>query len=176
MELDRSLLSRNLRLSDLPDEVKTLYDAARPSLLSGDYGSGFFVGCSAKANGSILRGFNSELHGYNDAVHAEEAMISHLRAGSRGPLSPLEAVLVTSNSRSPISPCGACRDWLASYAPDRDMPVFLSNCEGDVIPATMRLLLPGVDDLLRCGRASEVPDEDPLTRFARDQALKAGVG
>lgn len=180
MDIDPTLIARSACISDLPDDVKRLWDAAQPVIGADGFGSGFFVGCSAIARREVFHGFNSELKGYNEAVHAEEAMISNLRSvhfkEGLSVLSPLEVVLVTAKCDAPISPCGSCRDWLVSYAKSRDTPVYLSNTSGEVIPVTLRLLLPDADDLLRCGRAREVPGDDPMISYARESAAKAGVG
>jgi homotetrameric cytidine deaminase len=77
------------------------------------------------ADGRIITGINVENASYGLSVCAERnaiaaAVLAGLKPGS------LRALAVAADSDAPVSPCGACRQVLAEFAPP-DMPVLLHN-------------------------------------------------
>lgn len=52
------------------------------------------------------------------------------------------ALAVVADTEGPVSPCGACRQVIAEFC-DKDMPVYLTNLNGDVQETTVGTLLPG---------------------------------
>lgn len=81
--------------------------------------SGFHVGAAiVMSDGEIFAGCNVESASYGLTLCAERSGLSAAIAarGSLGP-SSVEAVVITTESDSPTPPCGACRQWLAEFAP-----------------------------------------------------------
>ncbi len=81
--------------------------------------SGFHVGAAiVMSDGEIFVGCNVESASYGLTLCAERSGLSAAIAarGSLGP-SSVSAVVITTESDSPTPPCGACRQWLAEFAP-----------------------------------------------------------
>jgi cytidine deaminase len=51
-----------------------------------------------------------------------------------------EALAVVADSREPVTPCGACRQVLAEFAPS--LPVCSANLQGAVFESSIAVLLP----------------------------------
>lgn len=88
-------------------------------------------------NGTIVRGCNVENLSYGLTICAERnAVATAVAAGGRRFL----AVAIVSDSRDPISPCGACRQFLAEFG--TDTVVVSENCAGFRFTSTLAELLP----------------------------------
>lgn len=86
-------------------------------------------------DGTIFTGVNVENSSIGLSMCAERsAMVSAVSAGYRS----FAAIAITSNRKDPISPCGACRQFMAEFG---DFEVFLVG-EGKTINTTVFELLP----------------------------------
>lgn len=109
--------------------------------------SKFKVGAALKTKeGVIFHGCNIENAAYSMCNCAERtALFSAYATGVR----EFELLVVVADSPRPVPPCGACRQVLNELCP-ADMPVILTNMDGDRLESTVKDLLPGafsVDDL-----------------------------
>ncbi len=100
--------------------------------------SGFKVGAALLAkNGEIYTGCNVENASYGLTSCAERnAVFKAVCAGIR----EFERMALVTDSAPPASPCGACRQVLAEFAPD--MIVIMANTQGEKRVTTVRDLLP----------------------------------
>ncbi len=102
--------------------------------------SNFAVGAALiDENGTIYEGCNIENSSYGLSNCAERTAI--FKAVSEG-VKNFKALVVTGDTKGPISPCGACRQVIAEFC-DQTMPVYLTNLQGDVFETTVEGLLPG---------------------------------
>lgn len=102
--------------------------------------SNFQVGAALlTADGKVYHGCNIENAGYSMTNCAERtAMFKAVSEGDK----TFTALAVVADTKGPVSPCGACRQVIAEFcAPD--MPVYLTNLNGDVQETTVSELLPG---------------------------------
>jgi cytidine deaminase len=102
--------------------------------------SKFKVGAALlTADGKVYNGCNIENASYPMTNCAERtAMFKAISEGD----SSFSALAVVADTEGPVSPCGACRQVIAEFcAPD--MPVYLTNLNGDVQETTVSELLPG---------------------------------
>ncbi|WKA52538.1 cytidine deaminase [Planococcus liqunii] len=102
--------------------------------------SKFKVGAALlTADGKVYHGCNIENAGYSMTNCAERtAMFKAVSEGERN----FTALAVVADTKGPVSPCGACRQVIAEFcAPN--MPVYLTNLNGDVQETTVSELLPG---------------------------------
>ena len=101
--------------------------------------SGFRVGAVVVAEGGArYQGANVENASYGLCLCAERvAMATALAAGHRRFL----ALAVIADTPGPVSPCGACRQFMAEFG--LDWPVMLANVAGDRTLTTTGALLPG---------------------------------
>jgi len=100
----------------------------------------FAVGAALLADdGRIFTGANVENASYGLTVCAERiALFTAVTAGARR----FQALVVVAGSRTPATPCGACRQVLAEFCNDR-MPVFCGTRTGIRIKrTTLGALLP----------------------------------
>ena len=100
--------------------------------------SRFAVGAALRTkSGRVFCGCNVENLSYGLTICAERnAVFAAVAAGER----EFEAIAVVADSREPVTPCGACRQVLAEFAPD--LPVCSVNLEGLTFESTIRELLP----------------------------------
>ena len=102
--------------------------------------SGFHVGAAILCkDGSLYTGCNIENSSYGITICAERTAL--FKAVSEGHTDDFEIMAVTGDSESFCMPSGACRQALSEFAPD--LPVFLSNRDGEYYRTTVAELLPG---------------------------------
>jgi cytidine deaminase len=102
--------------------------------------SNFQVGAALLTrDGEVFSGCNIENSGYSMTNCAERtAFFKAISEGHR----EFKALAVVADTPGPVSPCGACRQVISEFC-DGDMPVYLTNLQGDVAETTVRELLPG---------------------------------
>lgn len=102
--------------------------------------SKFKVGAALLAeDGTVYQGCNIENAGYSMTNCAERT--AFFKAVSEGKMK-FTALAVVADTPGPCSPCGACRQVMSEFcAPD--MPVYLTNMNGDVQQTTVAELIPG---------------------------------
>ncbi len=103
--------------------------------------SQFLVGAAViDDRGLIHVGCNVENASFGLTICAERnAVAAAVAAGARR----IRAVAVVTAAKPPASPCGACRQVLAEFAPDQ-APVFMAGPRGaDCVTSSLGLLLPG---------------------------------
>ncbi len=101
--------------------------------------SNFPVGAAIRtASGKIFQGCNVENASYGLTICAERvAATSALAAGEK------EFVGVAVVSRGGVSPCGACRQFLAEFSPNVEIVMVDSQRPSEIHEATLAQLLPG---------------------------------
>jgi cytidine deaminase len=101
--------------------------------------SNFPVGAAIRtASGKIFQGCNVENASYGLTICAERvAATSAVAAGEK------EFVGVAVASRGGVSPCGACRQFLAEFSPNVEIVMVDSLKPGEIHEATLAQLLPG---------------------------------
>ncbi|TQR10621.1 cytidine deaminase [Psychrobacillus soli] len=90
-------------------------------------------------DGEVIHGCNIENASFGLTNCAERTAI--FKAVSEGK-KDFAAIAVVADTEGPVSPCGACRQVLVQFC-EKDMPVFLTNLNGDVSETTVGELLPG---------------------------------
>ncbi|MEA3210145.1 MAG: cytidine deaminase [Chthoniobacter sp.] len=100
--------------------------------------SHFAVGAALRAkSGRVFCGCNVENLSYGLTICAERnALFAAVAAGER----EFEAIAIVADSKEPVTPCGACRQVLAEFAPE--LAICCANLEGQTFEATLRELLP----------------------------------
>lgn len=100
--------------------------------------SRFAVGAALRTkSGRIFTGCNVENLSFGLTICAERsAVFSAVAAGERD----FAALAVVADSREPVTPCGACRQVLAEFAPA--LPVCSANLQGTVFESSIAELLP----------------------------------
>ncbi|MBU6429623.1 MAG: cytidine deaminase [Cyanobacteria bacterium REEB65] len=100
--------------------------------------SSFKVGAALlTANGAIVTGCNVENASYGLTLCAERvAMGAAIAAGHRD----FSAIAILSSHAAPCTPCGACRQVLAEFAPD--LRVILEQPDGQIWEIALGELLP----------------------------------
>jgi cytidine deaminase len=101
--------------------------------------SNFPVGAAIRtASGKIFQGCNVENASYGLTICAERvAATSAVAAGEK------EFVGVAVANRGGVSPCGACRQFLAEFSPNVEIVMVDSLKPGEIHEATLAQLLPG---------------------------------
>ena len=99
--------------------------------------SKFKVGAAIRAkNGNIYSGSNVESSSYGLSICAERvALFTALSNGEK----EFDSILIVSDSSTPASPCGACRQLLFDYAPD--IVIVMSNLKKDKTVDSIKNLL-----------------------------------
>jgi cytidine deaminase len=103
--------------------------------------SGFQVGAAVlDRQGRIWTGCNIENSSYGLTVCAERVAL--FKAISEG-CQPGEflALAVAAEGEKPTPPCGACRQVISDLC-DAEMPILLTNLNGDVLDRTVAQVLP----------------------------------
>ena len=100
--------------------------------------SKFSVGAALLASsGEIFTGCNVENLSFGLTVCAERgAVMAAVAAGERD----FEVIAIVADSITPISPCGACRQFLAEFS--LGMRVISGNLQGDRFDCALEKLLP----------------------------------
>ena len=100
--------------------------------------SKFAVGAAIEtASGKIFAGCNVENLSFGLTICAERsAVFAAIAAGERD----FVRIVIVSDSREPVSPCGACRQVLAEFS--AEMEVRCVNLQGDEFRARLDELLP----------------------------------
>ena len=96
--------------------------------------SKFKVGAAVMfESGKVYCGANVENVSYGITLCAERSAISS--AISSGEKTKIKAIAVYSPNQKNCLPCGACRQWLAEFAPDNthDLKVILEGCKGESV-------------------------------------------
>ncbi|RNB78465.1 cytidine deaminase [Brevibacillus nitrificans] len=89
--------------------------------------------------GKVYLGGNIENAAYSLCNCAERTAL--FKAYSEGD-KQYRALAVAADTPKAVSPCGACRQVMAELCPP-EMPVYLTNLNGDVWETTVSALLPG---------------------------------
>jgi cytidine deaminase len=114
--------------------------------------SKFKVGAALlDANGNVYHGCNIENAGYSMTNCAERT--AFFKAISDG-VRDFKAIAIVADTPGPCSPCGACRQVMSEFC-SADMPVYLTNLNGDVQETTVGELLPGAfatEDMQNAGK------------------------
>ncbi len=99
--------------------------------------SGFTVGAAVLADGRVFEGANVENSSYSVTMCAERvAAAQAIVAGHRD----LLAVAVAGPNPEPLTPCGACRQFLSEFNPE--MTVVCEGTSGERLISSIRRLLP----------------------------------
>lgn len=104
--------------------------------------SGYPVGAAVQTiSGQTFPGCNVENTSYGLTVCAERVAVFGAVAAGALPAAPIVAVAVATENGG--TPCGACLQVLAEFAPaEEQMAVFLASANGDVRETTLAALLP----------------------------------
>lgn len=100
--------------------------------------SHFPIGAALRTKGGkVFLGCNVENISFGLTVCAERnAIFSAVAAGHKD----FEAIAIIADSKTPVTPCGACRQVMAEFSPD--LEICSSNLEGDMFKSNIRELLP----------------------------------
>ena len=118
------------------DELLEIAAQARSRALAPS--SGFKVGAALLAeSGRVYQGCNIENGTLNLGLCAERvALFSALAAGERS----FETLALASQWREPVTPCGACRQFLWEFA--GDITIVSTNLSGSTETFSLAALLP----------------------------------
>ncbi len=102
--------------------------------------SRFKVGAALRTpSGTVYAGVNVENVAYPEGTCAEAGAIAAMCAGGEYDIAEL---LVISDSPTPVTPCGGCRQKIAEFARP-DVTVTMVNLQGVTAVVTVADLLPG---------------------------------
>ncbi|WP_180316947.1 cytidine deaminase [Cytobacillus kochii] len=102
--------------------------------------SKFKVGAALLAvDGTVFHGCNIENAAYSMCNCAERTAL--FKAYSDG-VTEFKMLAVVADTDRPVSPCGACRQVISELCSE-EMPVVLTNLNGDTQQLTVEQLLPG---------------------------------
>lgn len=111
--------------------------------------SHFAVGAAVcTPSGAVYAGCNIENASYGLTVCAERVAVWQAVAAGETALSALAVY-----TPEMASPCGACRQVLAEFAPD--LPILLADAQGHVLVTSLRALLPMSFTLQHSGDKTE---------------------
>lgn len=103
--------------------------------------SNFKVGAYLRTkDGNVFYGANVENAAYPMAICAERSSLVAAISNGYKP-GDFESITITVDASEPSSPCGACRQVLKELC-DADMPVYMTNHNGEMIESTVDKLLP----------------------------------
>ncbi|MFD0958643.1 cytidine deaminase [Paenibacillus chungangensis] len=127
----------------LSDEYKALLeDAAEARARAYTPYSRFQVGAALlDCDNNVHQGCNVENAAYGPTNCAERTALFRAIADGRQ-AGQFKAIAVVGDTDEPITPCGICRQVLVELCPP-DMPVIMSNLQGDWEVKTVAELLPG---------------------------------
>ncbi|WNB93488.1 cytidine deaminase [Bacillus sp. NEB1478] len=102
--------------------------------------SKFKVGAALLSeDGNVYNGANIENAAYSLTCCAERTAL--FKAYTEGD-TKFSAIAVVADTKRPVPPCGACRQVISELCPP-EMPVYLTNLNGDVQELKVKELLPG---------------------------------
>jgi len=102
--------------------------------------SKFQVGAALLSeDGKVYHGCNIENSSFGLTNCAERTAI--FKAVSEG-VKKFQAIAIVADTVGPCSPCGACRQVISEFC-GPDMPVYLTNLNGELLQTTVAELLPG---------------------------------
>ena len=141
-------------VSELPVSIEKLMNKAHEARENAYAPYSFFkVGAALQLDsGEIITGNNQENAAYPSGLCAERVAIFH--AGSQHPNATIVSMAITARSlknkmRTPVPPCGACRQVLAEYEVKQDpsIEVYFMGETGKVVKAnSVKDLLPLIFD------------------------------
>jgi cytidine deaminase len=107
--------------------------------------SRFRVGAAVLTNRTIYVGTNVENASYGLSLCAERSALARMVAEGDGAVRAIAVACIDAENRqdaSALSPCGACRQWLAELAPDAE--VLIDGIDriftlSDLLPFSFRL-------------------------------------
>ncbi|MEK4923500.1 cytidine deaminase [Cytobacillus sp. FSL R5-0569] len=125
---------KQLNIDKLIEEAKIARDRAYVPY------SKFKVGAALLAvDGTVFHGCNIENAAYSMCNCAERTAL--FKAYSDG-VTEFKMLAVVADTDRPVSPCGACRQVISELC-SKEMPVVLTNLNGDTQQLTVEQLLPG---------------------------------
>ena len=105
--------------------------------------SNFKVGAAVQSeSGRIFTGCNVENVAYPEGTCAEAGAIAAMIAAGE---ERVRAVYVIADSRTPVTPCGGCRQKLAEFC-NADVVITMATTGGAEVEQTMADMLPGAFD------------------------------
>lgn len=137
-------------IENLPEHIQNLMEAARESRKNAyaPY-SHFLVGAAILLdNNQIVLGNNQENAAYPSGLCAERTAV--FACGANYPNQKITAIAISASpeekiSRTPVAPCGACRQSLLEYEvrQNSDIPIYFMGAEGPIIQSeSIKDLLP----------------------------------
>lgn len=149
-----TILTRYDHINELPQQAQKLMEHAVEARKNAyaPY-SNFRVGAALLlANGEVVTGNNQENAAYPSGLCAERVAIFH--AGAKYPGVQIKQIAITATSdlhvnKTPIPPCGACRQSIAEYEMRQDeaIEIYFMGGEGKIMKSnSLKDLLPLVFD------------------------------
>ena len=100
--------------------------------------SHFHVGAAIVAGGQIFTGVNIESTSYGLTLCAERSAIAAAISAQAGPITQIAISCIDAAADAPLHdhmPCGACRQWIADFAPQA--VIFVDGTERDFTVADL---------------------------------------